>query len=106
MVCGIAGAIAALPAGDVSLDADDRLDPGLARLLIELHGPEQHAMVGERERRHLQLRRARDHARDRAGAVQQRIIAMVVEVYEVGMLHGLEPALTAALGSAESGRRG
>jgi hypothetical protein len=45
-------------------------------------------VVGEGERRHLELGGARDHARDRIRAVEQREIAVVVEMYEVGMVHG------------------
>ena len=88
VVGAVAGAVAAAPAGDVRLHPDDRLDARLARRLIELDRPEQRAVVGEGQGRHRQLGGARHHALDGARAVEQRIVAVVVEVDEVGMVHG------------------
>ena len=87
MVGRVARAIGALAAGDVGLDADDRLDAGFSGLLIELDRSEHHAVVRQRERRHLQLGSTLDHARDGIRPIEQRIVAVVMEMYEVGMLH-------------------
>ena len=88
VVSRIARLVLAPAPRDVGLHAHQRLDARLARLLIELDRAEQRAVVGERERRHRQLGRAFHHARDRARTVEQRVVAVVVEVHEVGVVHG------------------
>ena len=98
VVRGVARAVGAGAARDIRLHAENRLDPGLARLLVELDGAEQRTVISERQRRHAQFSRPRDHAADRAGAVEQRVVAVIVEVDEVGVFHGASCA--AALSSA------
>ena len=83
----LARALRALAARDVGLHADDGLDPGLARRLVELDRPEHGAVVGEGERRHAHARRLLDHRVDRRGAVEQRVVAVIVQVDEVDELH-------------------
>ena len=97
------GAVVAAPAGDVGLHAQDRLDAGLPGRLVELHGPEQGAVVGEGQGRHAELGGPLHHAGDRARAVEQRVVAVVVEVDELGLLHG---ASCARGRSSKGGRRG
>ncbi len=73
--------------GDVDLAADDRLDPLVARRLVEVDRAGERAVVGERHRRHLELGRARRERRDPARPVEDRVLAVDVQVDEVGA-HG------------------
>jgi len=91
VVGGVAGAVLAPAARDVGFHAEDRLDPDLERLLVELDRPEQRAVVGEGKRRHAQRGGALQHARDRTGAVEERVVAVVVEVDEVRVRHDQAP---------------
>ena len=83
--------------GDVDLAAHDRLDPLLRRLLVEVDGAGQRAVVGQRHRRHLELGRACGERGDPARPVEDRVLAVDVQVDEVGA-HG-----TAILGRASEG---
>ena len=65
---------------EVGLEADDRLDPVLAAGLVELDGAVHHPVVGEPERRHPELGGAGGHRVDLAGAVEQRVLAVDVQV--------------------------
>ena len=73
--------------GDVDLAADDRLDPLVARRLVEVDRAGERAVVGERHRGHLELGRAGRERRDPARPVEDRILAVDVQVDEVGA-HG------------------
>jgi hypothetical protein len=64
----------------VGLEADDRLDSARLAGLVVLDGAVHHAVVREPERRHLQLRGSRRHAVDLAGAIEQRVLAVDVQV--------------------------
>ena len=70
--------------GDVDLAAEQRLDALLPRLAVELDGAGQAPVVGERDRRHLQLGRPRRQLRDAAGPVEDRVLRVDVEVDELG----------------------
>jgi hypothetical protein len=63
---------------DVEFGSDDRLDAGLARRLVKLHGTEQAAVVGERAGRHAILLAALDQLIDLARAVQHAEFGMDV----------------------------
>ncbi len=63
---------------EVGLEAHDRLDPVLAARLEELDRSVHHAVVGEAQRRHPELGRARRHRVDLVGAVEQRVFAVDV----------------------------
>ena len=65
---------------EVGLEADDRLDPVLAAGLVEVDGAVHHAVVGEAERGLSELRGAGRHRVDLAGAVEQRVLAVGVEM--------------------------
>jgi len=65
---------------DVRLDADDRLDLRLAAGLVELDGAVQVAVVGERHGRHLLLGRAPCELGEAACAVEQAVLAVVVQM--------------------------
>ena len=73
--------------GDVDLAADDRLDPLVARGLVEVDRAGERAVVGERHRRHLELGRAGGERGDPARPVEDRVLAVDVQVDEVGA-HG------------------
>ena len=76
---------------DVHLAADDRLDARLAGLTMELDRAGQRAVVGERDRRHLEPRRLLDESRDPARPVEDRVLGVDVQVDERrrgGATHG------------------
>ncbi len=83
--------------GDVDLAAEDRLDALLAGLAIELDRAGERPVVGERDRRHVELRRPRSECRDAAGAVQDGVLRVDVQVDErcAGVGHGT-PTIAAA----------
>src|SRR5262249_40747102 len=60
--------------------ADDRLDPGLARGLVELHHAEDVAEVGQRQRGHPLLYRRLHRLLDADDAVYDRVFAMQAKV--------------------------
>ena len=72
----------------VGLEPDDRLHGVLAAGLVELDRAVQDAVVGEPERRHPELGCPRRERLDLAGAVEQRILGMDVEVNGLGRTHG------------------
>ena len=75
--------------GDVDLAADDRLDAVLLRLAVELDGAGQAAVVGEADGRHLELCGARGERRDAAGAVQDRVLGVDVQMDEGRLRHSV-----------------
>ena len=75
------------PGGDVGLHADDRLDPGVGRLVVELAGAEHVSVIGHADRRHLQPLRLGQHRRDLRGTIQHRILGVVMQVHEGGGVH-------------------
>ena len=74
--------------GDVDLAADDRLDPLLLRLAVQLDRAGERAVVGERDRRHLQLRGPRGERGDPARPVEDRVLGVDVEMDEGRLGHG------------------
>jgi len=66
----------------VDLAADDRLDPGVLARLVEVDGAVHDAVVGEADRRHLELGRPRHHGGDAARPIEQRVLGVVMEVDE------------------------
>ena len=74
------GAVVAAPVGHVALEADDRLHAGPDRLLVELDGAVEHAVIGEGQRLLPQRLRARDEIGDLRQAVEQRVLAVRVEM--------------------------
>ncbi len=73
---------------DVDLAAEDRLHTRIARLLVELDGAEQIAVVGHRDRRHAERLRAREERLVLDRAVEQRELGVQVQVGE-GSRHSL-----------------
>ncbi len=92
---------------DVDLAAQHGLDSLVARGLVEVDGARERAVVGERDRRHLELGGALGEVRNPAGAVEDRVLGMDVEMNERRFGHGRSIVLPApadsgpALGSAE-----
>ena len=72
---------------DPAIGADDRLDPGRARSAVELDQAEKVGRVGERERRHVVLRRALHRVVDPDYAVAHRVLAMHPQVNETRPCH-------------------
>ncbi|MNX99872.1 hypothetical protein D3C86_1323420 [compost metagenome] len=68
---------------DVGFHPDQGLDARLLGLAVELDRAVHHAVVGERQGRHLVLRRALDQLADAAGAVQQGVFGVNVAVDEL-----------------------
>ena len=64
----------------VGLEADDRLDPVRRAGLVVLDGAVHDPVIGEPQRRHPQLRGPGRHATDLAGAVEQRVLAVDMQV--------------------------
>ena len=80
---GLALLVGHRPAGDVGLDADDRLDPLVAGRLVEGDRAVERAVVGDRHRIHAQLRGRVDQLGDPAEAVEQAEFGVDMEVREV-----------------------
>ena len=67
----------------VDLAADDGLDPVAVGSFVEAHGAEQVAVIGHGRCRHVELRQMLHQGIDFAGAVQQAVIGMEVQVNKV-----------------------
>ena len=72
---------------DVDLAAEDRLQPALARVVVEDDRREHVAVLGDRQRRHLQLDRFVEQLVDAAGAVEQRELGVQMEMDEFSFTH-------------------
>ena len=73
---------------EVGLEAQDRLHAVLAARLVELDRAVQDAVVGEPQRGHAELGGAGRELLDLAGAVEQRILGMDVQMDGAGRAHG------------------
>ncbi len=73
----------------IRLAADNRLDPRLGRLFVELDRPEHIAVIGDREGGHFVLAGQLDYIVEPAGTVEERILAVGVEMDEIRVFHGL-----------------
>ena len=69
---------------EVDLAADDRLDACLRGGPVEVDGARHGAVVRDRDRRHLELHGALDQLADTAGAIENRVLGVAVEVNELG----------------------
>jgi hypothetical protein len=67
---------------DVHLAADDRLDAHRLHRVVELDRPEHVAVIGDRARRHPELRDFLRELVGTAGAVEERIFCVEMEVNE------------------------
>jgi hypothetical protein len=86
-------AVAVVAGRDVDLAADHRPDASLQGGAVELQRTEDVAMVGDRHRRHAQGGDLSGQLRDPDGGVEQRVVAVHVEVHEralvIAAAHGL-----------------
>ena len=71
---------------DVDLAAENRVDAPLARLVVKDDRREHVAVLGDRERRHLQLDRAVEQLLDAAGAVEERVLRVQMQMDESTLL--------------------
>ena len=65
---------------EVGLEPNDRLDPVLAAGLVEVDGPVHHAVIGEAKGGLTELCGTRRHRLDLAGAIEQRVLTVGVQV--------------------------
>jgi hypothetical protein len=65
---------------EVDLTAQERLDARLARAAVELDRARHGAVVGDPDRGHAELGRTLDELRDTAGAVQDRVLGVDVQM--------------------------
>ena len=72
----------AIAGRDVRFNPNDRLDASLLRLLLKTPGSVEVAVVGDCERRLLELERALNEAIDPVRPVQQRILGVTMQVHE------------------------
>ena len=72
---------------DIDLAADDRLDPLAAGGLIKIDGPKEHAMIGYRQGRELQLMRFIHEPVHAASAIEQRILGVNMKMNKVSVRH-------------------
>ena len=96
MVGGLArraGPVAPVAGRDVDLAAEDRVDAALAGGVVEHHRREHVAVLGDSQRRHLQRRCLIEQLVDAAGAVEQRVLGVQVEVDELTHRRGSGPGL-------------
>ena len=63
---------------DIELAAEDRLDADLARLLVELDRTGERAVIGERNRRHLELGRPGGEPGYATRPVEDRVLGVDV----------------------------
>ena len=80
-----AGALEPRTLGEVDFAADQRLDAAGLRLEVEVDRPEKIPVVGERQRLHAQPGGAVHQAVDAAGAVEQAVVRVDVEMDEIGV---------------------
>src|SRR5262249_2347307 len=76
-------ALEAIRSRDVCLGAEDRLYACLRRLDVEIDGPVQGAVIGERERRHAQLLGTRAEVAAARRPSEKAVLAVRVEVDEL-----------------------
>src|SRR4051794_11615350 len=79
--------LAAMPGGHVRFHADNGLDSFLLALVIELDGPVHTAVVGDGDRIHAEIFRPLHQLIDAAGAVQQGVMRVDVQVNKTGSRH-------------------
>ncbi len=85
---GVALRLRTAVVGDVDLAAQNRLDSGLSGLPVELDRAGHGAVVGEPDRRHLELGGAGREGRDPAGPVEDRVLGVDVKVDKRRLGHG------------------
>ena len=82
-------AVPAVLRGDVGLDADDRLDPGLGGLGPEIVGPVEVAVVGHGHGGHALALALGEHVLQPRGPVQHRVLGVHVQVRKPILVAGV-----------------
>jgi len=80
-------AIRAVALGHIHLAADDGLHAGLFCRLVELNGSVHYTVVGKGDGGHVQVGGPFHHLLHAAGAVQQAVLGVVVQMYELRVCH-------------------
>ncbi len=83
--------------GNIRLDAEDRIDAQFPSGLIELDCPVQISMIGQRQGCHSQGFCPFEQSPDRAGAVQEAVVAMTMQMGERKCAHGFLHAASVGL---------
>ena len=83
--------VKAAAGGDVGLQAEDRIDAQFLGRLIELHRPVQIAVVRQRQGGHPQGLRPLQQPANRAGPVQEAVVAVAMQMGERKRAHGVPP---------------
>jgi hypothetical protein len=68
---------------DIDLAADQRLDAGLLRMLVELDGAREAPVIGQRDGGHLELGGAGSERGNAASPVEDRVLGVDVKVDEL-----------------------
>ena len=68
---------------NVGFNADDRLDPGLRRVLVELDRPEEDAVVRQCDCRHAVRDCGMDQVLGAAGRIQKAVMRVIVQMDEL-----------------------
>ena len=72
------------PRRDVGLDSEDRLQPVLERLRLDLERPEHVPVVGHGDGSHPVLQDVLDEVLRPVGTIEKRVLSVQVKVDEVG----------------------
>ena len=72
---------------DINLASDDRFDPQVAGGLIKIDRAVKNAMIGDRQGGNLQLMRLLHQPVEAAGAIEQRILGVQMEMNKISMRH-------------------
>jgi hypothetical protein len=78
----LAAAVVPAPARDIRLHAEDGLDAVLLGRFVEMNEPEETAVVGQRERGHVEFARAADEVFDLDRPVEQAELGMRMQMDE------------------------
>ncbi len=76
---------------DVQLAAQDRLHPAPLAGRVEVHAPEEIAVVGERDGGEAEVLGLLDELLEARGAIEEAVLGMHVQVNEVGVLFHVVP---------------
>ena len=83
------GAIEAAARRDIRLATDDRLESVLACAVVKFDRAEHHAVIGQRDAGHAFIGAAAAQRVDPAGTVEERVLAVNVEMNERRIRHGV-----------------
>src|SRR5262249_54768846 len=83
----LTGALETAARRNIQLAPDDRLHAGLRAARVEVHAPEQVAVVGERDRGELELLGLPDELLESGRAIEKAVFRMHVEMDEIGVFH-------------------